>query len=495
MIDQFDAYKTKFSDKDYYVKIAFLNSEKQGIVLNKSTLQYLEIVDSIFNPFHDGMMIISNDFNFIERGATPFAFLGNGRDVMFLDIRPENASVDFVLSFQFVIIECTEVMFQNAICKKLKFVEYGQYMLNETACNIFDIRTNTQGTGSFLQTNTASAISTGTLIRKILNKVFGAPGDDYSLFLQDNKTGLPSFDEDGCLDVGIAPYGPMNCGQILDYALKMHVHQDSPCILGHDRTTHKFQLISLRRLFEHHEQYTAECFTFPDPKDLGNEYATDEVLTQPNILYKHTPVDFINNSNILEFYVESPAAMHSVDHFANQSVTSYSKGSASFLYNLQSLNVDAFTANFNELFVAPFSSLFDKYQLTENFYKPQGKEQWTDSNGVLPAALNEAQFKNLKLTSLLYMNNNYIFKLPGNTWRQSMTFVDVTKRALLPDEQPSLWDLNSLGRHFVTCVKHVFTHDQYTNQIETVKPYRLLSGDINQSENVNSISIDQLLSP
>lgn len=498
MNDQLDAYKAKFGDKDYYVKLALVNSESDSLILNKSAVKYLEIVDSIFNPFHDGMMIVSNDYNFIERGATPFTFLGNGRDLLFLDIRPESTTSDFILSFQFVVIECTEVKFQNALCKKLKFVEYGQYLLNERACNIFNIKQNNLGSDSFLLTNTGQAMNTGDLIIKILNDVFDNKGGEYDLFTLDNGTGKPSFDADGSLSVSISPYASTNYGQLLDYVLKMHTHQGSPCILGHDRTQHKFQLISLKRLFANHEKYTNECFTFPDPHSTGNaEYPTDQQLTSPNISWKHTPVDFINNSNILEFYTEAPAAKHSVDHFANQSVSSYSRSDASFLYNLQTLNTSNIAQDFINLFVEPFTELFGTdYNLNVNYYNIMGREQWTDSTGVLPTAVTEAQFKNLKLMSLLYMNYNYIFKLPGNTWRQSMSFVDVTKRSLQPGEQPSQWDRNTIGRHFITCVKHIFTQDQYVNQVETIKPYRLQNTTTSERFGTPNIQSSQdLLSP
>ena len=39
--------------------------------------------------------------------------------------------------------------------------------------------------------------------------------------------------------------------------------------------------------------------------------------------------------------------------------------------------------------------------------------------------------------------------------------------------------MNVLGRHFITSVKHVFEFNTYRNEIETIKPYRLVDGDEN----------------
>ena len=89
------AFQAVFGDKDYTVKIAMFNSEGDVIVLKKNAVRMLEIDDNIFNPFHSGTILLTNDYNILENGKTPYVFLGNGSDMLYLDIQPNNSSARF----------------------------------------------------------------------------------------------------------------------------------------------------------------------------------------------------------------------------------------------------------------------------------------------------------------------------------------------------------------------------------------------------------------
>jgi hypothetical protein len=60
-----------------------------------------------------------------------------------------------------------------------------------------------------------------------------------------------------------------------------------------------------------------------------------------------------------------------------------------------------------------------------------------------------------------------------------MSFIDVVKTAENTDGgyKATKWDMNTLGRHLVTSVKHIFSINTYHNEIETIKPYRLVDKD------------------
>jgi hypothetical protein len=109
---------------------------------------------------------------------------------------------------------------------------------------------------------------------------------------------------------------------------------------------------------------------------------------------------------------------------------------------------------------------------------PNKKNNFNSFKGVLAPEIDEKRFLNEKLRSLLYLNNIYQFKLNGKTHRKSMAFVDVVKTADNKSNRfdSSKWDMNNLGRHLITKVKHIFAFDTYYNEIETIKPYRLLDG-------------------
>jgi hypothetical protein len=87
--------------------------------------------------------------------------------------------------------------------------------------------------------------------------------------------------------------------------------------------------------------------------------------------------------------------------------------------------------------------------------------------------MNEKQFEIKKLSNLLNLNNTYIYKCRGSTARKAATFIDVVKFDQNTENDKN-YDLNHLGRHLVTCVKHIFIENNYINKVETIKPYKLL---------------------
>lgn len=468
--NQSSVFRATYGEKSYYLTITLCNSEGDAVLITRSSLKFLELVDNILNPFHTGTLVITNDFNIIESGALPYTFLGNGRDYLSVTIATENTDEDFTMAFTMVVTECVDIKYQSSICKQLTFCEERQYILNEKYCDILEIKKNATGASSYLDTNAGSSQNTGELVKQILNAAFDDATDLY----------LPTFDAEDCLSINLSPYGTMPYSQILSYVMMFHSHQKSPCYLNHDRKLKQFSMISFKRLFEENESKVVERLIFPDP--LQNTTDTTN-KTLPNIKFTPTSKVFGTNgaggdSTIIEFFTESPTALHGVNFFANQSTSGCSRNFSTFSYNLKTLSKDEYTKTYYDLFVQPFNSMFGEYQLLPNFYlsKVKQKKNWTQIDGALPAAMTEQQFLNQKLFSLLFLNQTYIFKLPGITRRRSGTFVDVYKETLKTGEQPSNWDVNTLGRHLVTCVKHTFTHDTYNNHVETIKPYRMFNG-------------------
>jgi hypothetical protein len=225
-------------------------------------------------------------------------------------------------------------------------------------------------------------------------------------------------------------------------------------------------LISLQKLFEQHEKYTTEVLTYGDARQ------SDE--SKPSINFESCPVHFGHESQIDRFKVIEPSASFGLTHFCNEAVSSFSRAAGTFTYDMKSLSKDKFLNTYAQMFVEPFKKLFSSNSVVSNFSNQSLKNNtWVDTSHTQPAAVGEAERMNSKLASLLYMNYTYLISLPGNTGRQSRTFVDVYKQAQDTGQSTSKDDLNKLGRHLVTSVSHIFTQDKYTNQLETVKPYKL----------------------
>jgi hypothetical protein len=168
---------------------------------------HLTIEDSIFNPFHQGVMLLSNDQALIEKSPSPYVFLGNGRDVLDIEIIPlKNGNFDrdstdernkefLGLRFSFVITEAVDTLYNDIICKKLVFVEYSQYMMAENICNIFALQKAGGLVGNYMETNGGNSKSTGEIITAILNAVYNDGKPSEELFFKDQATGQKIFED------------------------------------------------------------------------------------------------------------------------------------------------------------------------------------------------------------------------------------------------------------------------------------------------------------
>lgn len=472
-------YTAKFSDKDYYVKISLYNSEGDVVHLRKNALRHLEITDNIFNPFHCGSIIIANDFFILERAPTPYTVLGNGRDFIELSIIPiitGNFDHDISskevreivgLNFLFIITETTDLMYNTSLCRRFKFVEFGQYLLNESYFNLFDISKG----GDPTLPNALACDTTGNIIKKMLHKVFGESDDIFSK----STDGKIIFDENSFVDANIKPYDRLPWSDLLNYLMNIHTDQvGSPCVLNYTRGTKKFELRSLANIFQSHADpdMMIETLFFPSSQEFSS--------VKNNIVYNHCKAVF-KESIINEFYTEPPPASYAVDLLASEHILSFSRQYNTFIYDTNALSKENFITTYFNLFCKPFAELFKSYSMYPNFYLNKNKDNIKSTVMPNPSKISERILNNQKLKSLLFMGYIYKFKLNGLTNRQSTKFVDVMRSDTLNnmEQQPTSFDKNTLGRHLITNVRHIFTQDRYTNEVETIKPYRLAKQDSN----------------
>lgn len=489
-------FYAKYGNEEFVFSIYMANNEGYVTYLNRNSLMLLEIDDNIFNPFHTATMIIANDQNVIEKSTSPYVFLGNGRDVVNIEIMPV-ATGEFDkdkddqkikewlrLKFNFVVVEATEITYNNTVCKKLTLVEWAQYAMSENICNIFGMQKAGAVVGNYMETNAGNGKSTGDILKSILYAVYNDNNISDNLFFRDVKTNQIIFDDDGESRLNLNPYGVMSYMEVLNYVLSFHTYKKSPCILQYDRHQKKFLLVSLHTAFKSHVDNVIETLKFPALSQSNSNVSSKKEGS--SIIWKTFPVTF-EESKINQFYIESPSCKDNVMLAGNSAIMSCSRSYKSMVFNLKTLNSESFMKDFYDLFVKPFKDLFSKdgnqkYEVFPNFYpNPNKKNNYDSYKGVLPPELDEKKYLNQKLSSLLYLNNTYQFKLIGKTHRKSLAFVDVVKTAENKNGQfiATKYDMNVLGRHFITSVKHIFEFNTYRNEIETIKPYRLVDGDEN----------------
>lgn len=469
--DNKNSFYAKFSDKEYYYRLNLYNNEGDIVFLKKNAVLSLVIEDNLFNPFHSGEIIISNDMYVLESCNTPYRFLGNGRDILDIEIIPiatgdfdadsKNEEIKKFLGmrFQFVITESTDVILNNTKCKRLTLTEYAEYMLTESMVDIFSIQ-NKMSETDYLDTNTANSTSTGELIKILLKVVYG---DDDMIGKDDNGEDIFEMDDDSRLNLN--PYNSMNYYDLLMYILQFHTYKSSPCVLNFDRYSKKFELISLNTLFSNNETFLQEALYFGAGGDDTKKVA---------IQWDASRISF-KESSINEFFTDSPTSKYNITFNSNSSLLNVSTHFKTMLFDLKTLNSNNFTKTYFDLFCKPFENLFSSYQIVPNFYlSPNKNNNYHTHESSLPPELDQKRFLNKKLQSLLYLNNVHQITLDGLTNRQPMTFVDIIKYSDGASE-PTEWDYANVGRHLITSVKHIFTQDGYKNIIETVKPYRLVN--------------------
>jgi hypothetical protein len=347
-------------------------------------------------------------------------------------------------------------------------------MLSENICNIFGLQKAGSVVPNYMGTNAGNGQPTGESIKSVLKAVYETDDLYYS-----DETGKVIFESDSDSNVNLSPYGVVSYMEVLNYILTYHSYEKSPCVLQFDRFKKKFMLISFKTLFEKNNEYVIETIKFPGiSKDESQQNDKPEF---PAIRWETFPITF-EESKINQFYVNAPTCKYNVDLAGNSAITSSSRGFKTMVFNLTTLNSDSFMKTFYDLFVKPFkeanfSTESKTLELFPNFYpNPNKKNNFNSFSGVLPPEMEEKKFLNQKLSTLLYLNNVYQFKLMGKTHRKSLAFIDVIKTAEIKDGKyvATKWDMNNLGRHLITSVKHIFTFDKYMNEIETIKPYRLV---------------------
>jgi len=494
-LDQTHFY-AKYGNEEFNFSIYMQNNEGYFAYLNRNSLMYLEIDDNIFNSFHSAVMIIANDQNVLEKSSSPYVFLGNGRDIINIEILPivtgnfdkdseDDKSKEFLkLHFNFVIIEATEIVYNNTICKKLVLIEWAQYALSENICNIFGMQKAGAIVGNYMETNSGNGKTTGEIIKSILYEVYNDGKETDDLFYRDNISNDIIYEEDGESTINLNPYGVMSYSEVLNYVLSFHSFKKSPCILEYDRHQKKFLLISLATVFKNHKNNVIETLKFPALSQSNDN--TNSKKESSTISWNTFPVTF-DESKINQFYIESPSCKDNVVLAGNSGILSCSRSYKSMVYNLKTLDSSSFMDTFYELFVKPFKDEFTKdgsakYEVFPNFYpNPNKKNNYNTHKGNLSPELDERKFLNQKMSSLLYLNNTYQFKLVGKTHRKSLAFIDVIKTGENKNGQffATKYDLNVLGRHLITSVKHIFEFNTYRNEIETIKPYRLVDGTDN----------------
>ena len=467
----------KIGDFKYQLNMFLFNDKNQFIALNRNAIRQLTITDNIFNPFHEATLLMVNDYQIFERTNLNYTFLGNGRDIIYIDLMPTLTGDDsefddeqkrkmFSLHFAFVVIKCEDVMFQNSLCLKLELVEYEQYLLNE---NNFTVSSASLTTTDINKTNNERSAYTGDLIKALLTNALTTENRKKPIINEQN------FDR-GSTQEFYTPLVACSSVDVINAMLELHSSQENNdwCVLNCDRYTKTFSLQSLADIFKKNSQLVIESIKLKQL--VADETSSDGGTQLGSIKWQPTALTFDDLSHISEYFTDHSNANFIIDLQTNKITNSDIKPDKAFMMNVRQGFSEEVLKAFSELYIKPFGSLFASKKLVPIVQLTNLQKSGTalaSETRHTPSAISSSTTAIQKYNAMLFMDRVHIFNLPGISCRQAGFFIDVTTET---DELKTLWDYRTLGRHFITLVQHVFTQDTYQNRIETIKPYAVDAG-------------------
>lgn len=454
----------------YHFNLFLFNDQKQFLPLNRAAIKQLTITDNIFNPFHSATLIINSDQQIFERTDFNYTFLGNGRDIIYVelmqalsenndDFTNERNRKLFALNFAFVVVECNDMNIDNFTYTELHMTQYERYILNEATVQISS-KTNRNAN------NQDRSENTGELIKKILVNVFGETYQNKQTPLIDEN----NFDK-GKNQIMFTPQGNYSSMNAIRSILYQHQGEKNFdwCVLDCERYTKTFSLQSLADIFSKHNELVIETINLKqlveNEKEINGGVIIGSFEWYPNSF------SFNDLSDIINHYTDHANAKDIYNLQSNVITTSDIKPDKAFTINIkQGYSQDVLT-EFGKLYIEPFKPLFQNKKLIPiiklNNLQLNGKAAVYKPSDE-PADISNNTTSIQKYNAMLFMDRVNIFHLKGLTSRKSGHFIDVTTET---NELKTMWDFRNVGRHFITSVQHIFTQDTYTNKIETIKPY------------------------
>ena len=505
-----DALGTAIYKNIYYdFQVYIVNPNFNNFILRNSAIRELYLDDNINNYYHQGYIIVDNDYDLLERSSavevtnkgifaeTPerrkegYLFRGDARDFLKISISPRQipqSSVKitekdkelFALDFTFAIYNIEEIQGEDASkkYKKLYFWDvYHQLMLEKNVhfATADLVKTSTNATDS------QRSIKTGKAIFELLKTTF--PKSE-NFDIQFGKF------EEGETSIFFSAPVDFKAEDSLNYLMVRHVSTKAnnfdKSILRIERYPKRWSLVSMKEYFD--EAYVpgkddAGGKLFLEKFILGGYKSSDRKIADAVISRSPKYVPFFGESNIIDNFTFIPTPGEITQQHVNTTLVH------TYSYRQKSFFIDTAKNSFEDI---------------QKVYKENYVENMKGHNNVPVSNLlgNEYRFNNMNvrnvystseedkdqrlgvgrsqiLRNAVMLNNSISFKVPGATYRQAGRFMSIDRSDSIPDER---FDDKLLGIYFIVDVKHIFTESDYVNEVTAVKTYNYKS--TNETEDV-----------
>lgn len=486
-------------DNTYEFTILLMNGDGQSIGLKYSSVVELSISDTLTNFSADGYIIFNNALDAIEsvqsvstdvRGRpeqafSTFAFRGDGRDFLIVNIKPALQSNDqdpigmsdnkkqYSLNYLFTIFDTQDIITEDkeVKMKKLYFCDLAFQILNERNA-YFSTSKLSQDKG---KGNSNRSIYTGEAIKQLL----------ISTLSQDTNLVQKYSDQWDRGEEKIFYSSPANAKAIDDlyYLLDYHVSSKEndycPALLRKNRLN-VWTLTPVTNLFK--TAYYKGSSSFGD---IGGSGLTENFIIGKPTAGEYNPLNSIERNPKASFFATNLPDYSYIENFESAGInaTSSTFGVATHVvhnYNIadKTFSIDLAENNIN--------SAFKKYK--KNFVQTQKgtigsspspnlilNKTKTDNknihhvfnpNTTQSVRLNSGS--NKVLLNSIFNNTTIGFKTRGSIFREAGKFFTIERRDFANN---SSFDNKMLGTYLVTKVDHVFKNGQYYNYIVGVKTY------------------------
>jgi len=499
-------YNAIFNSSKYQFKIYLISSDGRSQELKPGVIRQFIISDNFLNFYNAGYIVIDNTFDVIERNTPEnkenndrgFIFKGDSRDFLTIDIMPNlnegsfagtskknQADQIFRLQSNYVIYNSEDINGDQPgqKFKKLHFWDAYYELLLEK--NSYFSTANSSlvpsGVNILNADNSERGIYTGDAIKQFLTEFFN-PDEGYPVTIGN------TFDRG---DSKIFFSSPANYKgiDVLEYLINRHVSsQDNnydPAFLRLEKGTPVFNFESLKSIFSKAlnvdngklsiGEYYLETFKIGEFSDVQNTASvTKATFTPPNALF-FQKIGTINN-----FSADFMAGQYTQQSISNNIMHGYEYDSKAFCIDEDRNTLTNVMSVYSNNYVQPFNKPGSNSAFA-NFLPGSYRDNVKNSNNQFTVTVDPNQRlafgRNRVLHNLIFHNNSILFRVPGSTHREAGKFIGLDRDG---NFETTDFDNKVLGIYFILEVKHIFSGDNYENELRCVKTYNFTDVILNK---------------
>jgi len=507
-------YVYQIRDQFYHLETWMYNQfdDYKPFQVSFFSIEALALEETLFNWPTNGWMVLKNDFELFERGSlpvdniagipAPYIFRSDGRNRINIKIYPipnpagiVGESIDnqelprdlWEMNFDFVIYDIEDLPTDNNQNKlrKLYFHDERIQILKER-----NIQWSTAkygpNQGQLGTTDKARAMPVSDAMKSIIQTAGSSKSDP--LFsdlnvgyneslgsISDPKIPLASF---GDWDEGHAPNGEpvnilytspagSNALEDLSYLYQNAVSSDgTPLILDFGRTTDdkKFHLRPLSYFFKNAEKNQIEKLILVD--GISPDKALPYIPRAPNMAGTAIQNFTSGIASLIKSYNFAPMVATDDAKITNKPLHNFNFANSEFNIYYEDNTAEKISKNMEDMAKQGLYGLNNGGQLLMNINK-------TKQTGLMNTPYFESQTffpKNkpamLMMKQALFLNQALYFQVPGLTFRTPGKFIFVD-RTSSSDNNP--FDDRFLGQWMIIKVVHLFTKDNYVNDVVATK--------------------------